>query len=66
MGLEQTQMATIVFDDITRHNRGGLWFRWHAEIEGFKSAVAWRGSGRPIPEGDEARALIVEPDRPRG
>lgn len=58
MGLEQTQMIATVFDGITRHNPEGLWFRRHAQTHGFKSAVAWRDSGRPIPEGDEARALI--------
>ena len=25
---------------------------------GFKAAIEWRDSGRPIPEGDEARAEI--------
>ncbi|MDQ7972835.1 MAG: crotonase/enoyl-CoA hydratase family protein [Rhodocyclaceae bacterium] len=60
MGLEQTQMFATVFDGITRHNPEGMWFRRHAEVEGFKSAVQWRDSGRPIPEGDEARALIAE------
>ncbi|MEJ8809516.1 crotonase/enoyl-CoA hydratase family protein [Variovorax ureilyticus] len=60
MGLEQTQMFATVFDGITRHNPEGLWFRRQAEVEGFKSAVAWRDSGRPIPEGDEARALVAE------
>jgi enoyl-CoA hydratase len=60
MGLEQTQMFANVFDGITRHNPEGLWFRRHAQVEGFKSAVEWRDSGRPIPEGDEARALIAE------
>ena len=58
MGLEQSQMMATVFDGITRHNPEGLWFRRHAQTEGFKSAIAWRDSGRPIPEGDEARALI--------
>ncbi len=58
MGLEQTQMMATVFDGITRHNPEGLWFRRHAQAEGFKSAVEWRDSGRPIPEGDEARELI--------
>ncbi len=62
MGLEQTQMLATVFDGITRHNPEGLWFRRQAQHEGFKSAVAWRDSGRPIPEGDEARALIREMD----
>jgi enoyl-CoA hydratase len=60
MGLEQTQMFANVFDGITRHNPEGLWFRRQAQVEGFKSAVEWRDSGRPIPEGDEARALIAE------
>ncbi|MCF8178265.1 MAG: crotonase/enoyl-CoA hydratase family protein [Sulfuritalea sp.] len=60
MGLEQTQMFATVFDGITRHNPEGMWFRRQAQVEGFKNAVEWRDSGRPIPEGDEARALIVE------
>jgi enoyl-CoA hydratase len=60
MGLEQSQMFATVFDGITRHNPEGMWFRRQAEVEGFKSAVAWRDSGRPIPEGDEARALVAE------
>lgn len=59
MGLEQTQMFATVFDGISRHNPEGLWFRRQAQAQGFKSAVAWRDSGRPIPEGDEARALIA-------
>jgi enoyl-CoA hydratase len=58
MGLEQTQMMATVFDGITRHNPEGLWFRRYAQAEGFKAAVQWRDSGRPIPEGDEARAQI--------
>lgn len=60
MGLAQTQALATVFDGITRHNPEGLWFRRYAQAEGFKAAVAWRDSGRPIPEGDEARALIRE------
>lgn len=60
MGLEQTQMMATVFDGITRHNPEGLWFRRHAQEAGFKSAVQWRDSGRPIPEGDEARAMVRE------
>jgi enoyl-CoA hydratase len=59
MGLEQTQMLATLFDGITRHNPEGLWFRRHAQQAGFKSAIEWRDSGRPIPEGDEARALIA-------
>jgi enoyl-CoA hydratase len=60
MGLEQSQSLATVFDGITRHNPEGLWFRRYAQAEGFKAAVDWRDSGRPIPEGDEARALIAE------
>jgi enoyl-CoA hydratase len=52
-------MFATVFDGITRHNPEGMWFRRQAEAEGFKSAVQWRDSGRDIPEGDEARALIA-------
>jgi enoyl-CoA hydratase len=63
MGLEQSQMLATVFDGITRHNPEGLWFRRHAQVEGFKSAVEWRDSGRPIPEGDDARARIAELER---
>ncbi|MBL8333180.1 MAG: crotonase/enoyl-CoA hydratase family protein, partial [Rubrivivax sp.] len=55
MGLEQTQQLATVFDGITRHNPEGLWFRRYAQAEGFKAAVQWRDSGKPIPEGDEAR-----------
>ncbi len=66
MGLEQTQMLATVFDGITRHNPEGLWFRRFAQESGFKAAVEWRDSGRPIPEGDEARALIREIDARRG
>ncbi|MEO7031124.1 MAG: crotonase/enoyl-CoA hydratase family protein, partial [Herbaspirillum sp.] len=60
MGLEQTQMLATVFDGITRHNPEGMWFRRYAQSEGFKQAVEWRDSGRPIPEGDQARALVME------
>ena len=69
MGLEQTQMMATVFDGITRHNPEGLWFRRYAQEHGFKAAVQWRDSGRPIPEGDEARALLREMEanrRPAG
>ncbi len=65
MGLEQSQQMATVFDGITRHNPEGMWFRRHAQQHGFKSAVEWRDSGRPIPEGDEARALVQEMDRAR-
>ena len=59
-GLEQTQMLATLFDGITRHNPEGMWFRRHAQVHGFKDAVAWRDSGRPIPEGDDARALAAQ------
>jgi enoyl-CoA hydratase len=62
MGLEQTQMMATVFDGITRHNPEGVWFRRYAQENGFKAAVQWRDSGHPIPEGDEARALIRDMD----
>lgn len=58
MGLEQAQSLATVFDGITRHNPEGLWFRRYAQAEGFKAAVEWRDSGRPIPEGDDAREQI--------
>lgn len=60
MGLEQSQMMATIFDGITRHNPEGLWFRRYSQEAGFKAAVEWRDSGRPIPEGDEARRLINE------
>ncbi len=59
MGLLQSQMSATVFDGITRHNPEGLWFRRHAQVNGFKDAVRWRDSGRPIPQGDEAREMIA-------
>lgn len=65
MGLEQSQTMATVFDGITRHNPEGLWFRRYAQDNGFKAAVQWRDSGRPIPEGDEARALIRDMEAAR-
>jgi enoyl-CoA hydratase len=62
MGLLASQTLATVFDGITRHNPEGLWFRRQAQAHGFKSAVEWRDSGRPIPQGDEARRLIAELD----
>jgi enoyl-CoA hydratase len=59
MGLEQAQQLATLFDGVTRHNPEGLWFRRQAQTEGFKAAVQWRDSGRPIPEADEARALAA-------
>jgi enoyl-CoA hydratase len=60
MGLEQTQVLATLFDGVTRHNPEGLWFRRYAQAEGFRAAVEWRDGGKPIPEGDEARALVRE------
>jgi len=60
MGLASTQMIATVFDGITRHNPEGVWFRAHAQKHGFPSAVQWRDSGRPIPDGEEARQLARE------
>jgi enoyl-CoA hydratase len=65
MGLEQSQQMATVFDGITRHNPEGMWFRRYAQESGFKAAVEWRDSGRPIPEGDEARELIRQMDQRR-
>ncbi|MBA7469306.1 1,4-dihydroxy-2-naphthoyl-CoA synthase [subsurface metagenome] len=59
MGLEQTQTLATIFDGISRHNPEGLWFRRYAQTHGFKAAIEWRDSGRPIPEGDEARAEVA-------
>lgn len=58
MGLEQTQILATLFDGISRHNPEGLWFRRYAQQHGFKAAIEWRDSGRPIPEGAEAREQI--------
>ncbi len=65
MGLEQSQQMATLFDGITRHNPEGLWFRRYAQTEGFKAAVQWRDNGQPIPEGDEARALVRQMDAKR-
>jgi enoyl-CoA hydratase len=62
-GLEQAQTLATVFDGVTRHNPEGVWFRRQAQLDGFKSAVEWRDSGRPIPEADEARELIAALER---
>jgi enoyl-CoA hydratase len=58
MGIEQSQQMATIFDGITRHNPEGLWFRRYAQAEGFKAAVQWRDSGRPIPESDDARERV--------
>lgn len=63
MGLGQAQVLATVFDGITRHNPEGMWFRRRAQLHGYKDAVAWRDSGRPIPEGAEAQALVADMER---
>jgi len=60
MGLATTQMIATLFDGITRHSPEGVWFKRHAEKNGFHAAVEWRDSGRPIPEGGRE-----EPEKPR-
>ncbi len=54
MGLHGTQLLATLFDGITRHSPEGRWFKDFAEQHGFKAAVAWRDSGRPIPDGGGA------------
>ncbi len=51
MGLAGTQVLATIFDGITRHSPEGRWFKRFAEERGFHEAVAWRDSGRPIPDG---------------
>jgi enoyl-CoA hydratase/carnithine racemase len=62
MGLHATQTLATVFDGIARHSPEGVWFQQHAEAHGFQDAVEWRDSGRPIPDGNEARALLRDDD----
>ena len=61
-GLFASQTLSTLFDGITRHNPEGMWFRRHAEAHGFKAAVTWRDSGKNIPHGEQALALIAELD----
>jgi enoyl-CoA hydratase len=51
MGLRGTQLLATLFDGIARHSAEGRWFKEFAERHGFHAAVAWRDSGRPIPDG---------------
>ena len=51
MGLGSTQILATLFDGITRHSPEGRWFQQLAATHGFHEAVAWRDSGRYIPEG---------------
>ncbi len=54
MGIASTQMMATLFDGITRHSPEGVWFKQYAEAHGFHEAVAWRDSGKAIPEGKAA------------
>ena len=65
LGLEQSQQMATVFDGINRHNPEGMWFRRYAQENGFKAAVQWRDSGKPIPEGNAARASVRAMDDKR-
>jgi enoyl-CoA hydratase/carnithine racemase len=51
MGLGTTQILATLLDGIARHSPEGRWFQDFAAEHGFHEAVAWRDSGRPIPEG---------------
>jgi enoyl-CoA hydratase len=67
MGLENTQRFATLFDGITRHSPEGLWFKRYAEQHGFKAAVEWRDSGRPLPQlepGDAGDAFMAAPAGP--
>ena len=54
MGLATTQILATLFDGATRHSPEGRWFQELAATQGFHEAVAWRDSGRYIPEGGGA------------
>lgn len=53
MGLDGTQVLATLFDGIARHSPEGRWFQSFAAEHGFHEAVAWRDSGKWIPEGGE-------------
>lgn len=60
MGLAAAQTLATTFDGITRHSAEGFWFKRYAETAGWHEAVAWRDSGRPIPDGAEARRALAD------
>ena len=60
MGLIQTQDLASVFDSITHHNPEGFWFRRYAQHHGLKAAIAWRDSGRNIPDRQVALDAISQ------
>jgi enoyl-CoA hydratase len=51
MGLGTTQILATLLDGIARHSPEGRWFQSFAAEHGFHEAVAWRDSGKWIPEG---------------
>lgn len=53
MGLGTTQMLATLLDGIARHSPEGRWFQALAAEHGFHEAVAWRDSGRWLPEGGQ-------------
>ncbi len=55
MGLAQAQTMATLFDGIARHSPEGMWWKRLAEEKGWKAAVAWRDSGRDLPDGEQAR-----------
>ena len=60
MGLEGTQKIATLFDSITRHSPEGRWFQAFAEKHGFHAAVAWRDSGKWLPNGLTESAEIPD------
>ncbi len=60
MGLEGTQKIATLFDGITRHSPEGRWFQAFAAKHGFHAAVAWRDSGKWIPNGRDESAEIPD------
>lgn len=60
MGLEGTQKIATLFDSITRHSPEGRWFQAVAAKHGFHAAVAWRDSGKWLPNGREESAEILD------
>ncbi len=55
--LNRPERLNAINDEMPREIRAAI--DWSAS-EGFKAAVQWRDSGRPIPEGDEARELVQQ------
>jgi enoyl-CoA hydratase len=64
MGLQTTQTIATLLDGVARHSPEGMWFKREAEAHGFQAAVRWRDSGRYLPDGQDALALLREDDPP--